>query len=103
MSCWLFVEKPLSEAVFRLETLLLLNTRWQFAVSSSIAYVEVRDKPDIVCSSKTAEKNVVFPSLPLADLFFTWLTELKRGMALRKTGFQAGYLLVLPGEALFAR
>tara|TARA_R110000744_G_scaffold112305_3_gene210631 strand:- start:2096 stop:4510 length:2415 start_codon:yes stop_codon:yes gene_type:complete len=90
------VEKPLSEAVFRLDVTFAQHQIDSLLLSSSIAHVEVRDEAGVLFVQATAEKRRFSVSHSLADYFLPDLQNYKRELRLERPVFQAGYLLVLP-------
>ena len=90
------VEKPLSEAIFRLDVTFAQHQIDSLLLSPSIAHVEVRDEAGVLFVHSTAAKRHFSVSHSLADYFLPDLQDYKRQLRLETPFFQAGYLLVLP-------
>ncbi|RBP82604.1 EAL domain-containing protein [Marinomonas rhizomae] len=90
------VEKPLSEAVFRLDTSFAQQQIDSLLLSPSIAHVEVRDESGALFVEATADALDLSVSQSLADYFLSDLQSYNRDLRLEAPAFQAGSLLVLP-------
>jgi diguanylate cyclase (GGDEF)-like protein/PAS domain S-box-containing protein len=90
------VEKPLSEAVFRLDTSFAQQQIDSLLLSPSIAHVEVRDESGALFVEATADELNFSVSQSLADYFLSDLQSYNRDLRLETPAFQAGSLLVLP-------
>ncbi|MFQ3185891.1 EAL domain-containing protein [Marinomonas primoryensis] len=90
------VEKPLSEAVFRLDIAFAQQQIDSLLLSPSIAYVAVRDESGELFVEATAANRIFSISHSLTDYFLPDLQDYKRELYLEMPAFQAGSLLVLP-------
>lgn len=90
------VEKPLSEAVFRLDTAFAQQQIDSLLFNPSIAHVEVRDESGDLFVEATATKRHFSVSSSLANYFLPDLQDYSRELRLETPIFQAGRLLILP-------
>ncbi|WP_111638380.1 putative bifunctional diguanylate cyclase/phosphodiesterase [Marinomonas shanghaiensis] len=90
------VEKPLAEAIFRLDTAFAQQQINSLLSTPSIAHVEVRDELGELFVGATAKERNFSISHSLADYFLSDLQVYDRSLRLEKPVFQAGHLIVLP-------
>ena len=90
------VEKPLSEAVFRLDIGFAQQQIDSLLLNAAIAHVEVRDESGAVFVQATTTDDDYSVSSEWAEYFLPEIQGYKRELRLETPEFQAGYLLVLP-------
>jgi diguanylate cyclase (GGDEF)-like protein/PAS domain S-box-containing protein len=90
------VEKPLSEAVFRLDTIFAQQQIDSLLFNPSIAHVEVRDESGELFVEATSTKRDFSVSESLANYFLSDLQSYNRELRLEMPVFQAGRLSILP-------
>ncbi|MCB5160840.1 bifunctional diguanylate cyclase/phosphodiesterase [Marinomonas algarum] len=94
------VERPLSEAVFRLDTEFAQQQIDSLLLSPSIAHVEVRDDTGkFFVQTELPDVTVDSMSQTFAEYFLSDLPEYRRQLHLLEPSFQAGYLTILPEKA----
>ncbi|WP_421854891.1 EAL domain-containing protein [Marinomonas sp.] len=90
------VEKPLAEAVFRLDTAFAQQQIDSLLFNPSIAHIEVRDESGEVFVQATSTKQHFSVSDSLANYFLSDLKDYERELRLEMPVFQAGHLFILP-------
>ena len=90
------IEKPLAEAIFRLDTPFAQQQIDSLLFNPAIAHVEVRDESGELFVEATTTNNDFSVSDGLANYFLSDLQDYRRELSLDTPAFQAGYVLILP-------
>jgi diguanylate cyclase (GGDEF)-like protein/PAS domain S-box-containing protein len=90
------VKKPLTEAVFRLDTAFAQQQIDSLLFNPSIAHVEVRDESGELFVEATAAQRDFSVSDSLANYFLSGLQDYSSELRLEIPVFQAGHVFILP-------